>query len=103
MSGHFYLHNDLIDVYGPLIGVEGIAIYFGLATYANQGERQFPSEEALAATLGMRQRQVARALERLEAHGLIDRQAEDWIQALTLFVPGDQPPPPVLPCSPPTR
>jgi len=52
--GFFIVDNEVLDLFGPQIGVYGFAVYCVLAKYANKrGEGAFPSYQAIADLVGM--------------------------------------------------
>lgn len=52
--GFFIVDNEVLDLFGPQIGVYGFAVYCVLAKYANKkGEGAFPSYQAIADMVGM--------------------------------------------------
>jgi len=70
--GWFWSPNELLDIYGPIIGVYGIAVYMALARRAdNTSQKTWPGLRSMAKTLGTGRRQVREAIEKLEAAGVI--------------------------------
>lgn len=69
----FVLDNDLIAVYGPKIGVYGVAVYNVLAFYANKKDMAWPSYQTIADHLGMSRRKVITAIDALIACGLVQK------------------------------
>ena len=70
--GWFWAQNELIDEYGPIIGVYGIAVYMVLARYANNKSQQTrPGLRKIAAQLKTGRKQVTEAVNALEAAGII--------------------------------
>ncbi len=69
---HFTLDNLLIDVYGPIIGPDAIAVYAVLARYANRETALcFPSQNTIAHDARMSRPTVRRSLDILAQVGLI--------------------------------
>jgi DNA-binding MarR family transcriptional regulator len=65
-------HPDLIDTYARVVGATGITVYIALARYADPQTGVCPKEVAeIARVLALTPAQVARALQRLAAAGLI--------------------------------
>lgn len=69
----YVLDNDLIGIYGPKIGVYGIAVYNVLAYYANKKDMAWPSYQTIADHLGMSRRKVITAIDSLVACGLVKK------------------------------
>lgn len=69
----FYMVNCLVfDAYGSAIGAEGLAVYSGLARYANHQTGQcFPSQALLAKRLSLSRNTVRKYLALLAHVGLI--------------------------------
>lgn len=69
----YWSDNEIIDVYGPIVGAYAIAVYSFLARYANNkaGRTCFPSHKTIADGLAISRSTVVRALEKLEEAGLI--------------------------------
>jgi hypothetical protein len=68
-----YFDNDLIDHYGPLIGLEGVAVYCAYQRYANRQTGQcWPSVARIARQLKTSQPRVRKYLKLLNGVGLID-------------------------------
>lgn len=70
--GHFWADNEVVDDYLPAIGVYGFAVYMLLAKYADAKTGQCdPSVGGMATKLGLSDPTVRKALDKLEACGLI--------------------------------
>ena len=68
----FYMDNDLIDNFGPIIGPRGLAVCTVLARHAGTPVNTI----TLASTLGIREAEVITTLRQLEALGLVDGQED---------------------------
>ena len=66
-----WMHNTIIDHYGPLIGAYGVAVYAALSRYANREGQAWPSIQTLAAQLAIAPNTVRRTLATLEQHSLL--------------------------------
>ena len=66
-----WVHNTIIDHYGPLIGAYGVAVYAALSRYANREGQAWPSIQTLAAQLAIAPNTVRRTLATLEQHSLL--------------------------------
>lgn len=66
-----WMHNTIIDHYGPLIGAYGVAVYASLSRYANREGQAWPSIQTLAAQLAIAPNTVRRTLATLEQHSLL--------------------------------
>ena len=72
--GFYIIDNELIDNYGPTIGVYGVAVYNVLAQYANKnGSRIFPSYQTIADKLGISRPKVIDTIKKLIDVGLIKK------------------------------
>jgi len=69
-GGWFWADNELIDKYGKIIGPYGIAVYMGLARYANNN-KCWPSLKTIAKNIGTSRPTVKKAIDKLQATGLI--------------------------------
>jgi len=67
----FWLHNVIIDHYGPELGVYGIAIYAALCRYAGQEQQTWVNQRTLQEHTAASERKVRDVLRQLEAMGLI--------------------------------
>jgi biotin operon repressor len=74
--GFFTIDNALLDQYGKDLKPTGIAVYNGLARYANRAGECWPSQTTLANLLGMSRMQVSREVEKLKRLGLIEVQPQ---------------------------
>lgn len=73
-SGFFIIDNELIDRYGAIIGVYGVAVYNVLAQYANKnGNQVFPSYNTIADKLGISRPKVISTIAVLVDAGLITK------------------------------
>jgi DNA-binding IscR family transcriptional regulator len=67
-----YIHNAVIDAFGPLVGAYGVAVYAVLCRFASEtDETAWPSVGTIAGRLRLSQNTVRQALTDLERHGLI--------------------------------
>jgi predicted transcriptional regulator len=71
--GVFWMYDDILDVYGAKLGVYGIAVYALLCRRANARATCWPSLNGIARDLNTSRPTVVKALDALEAHGLIRR------------------------------
>lgn len=71
----FIVENSVLDRHGKQLGPYGIALYNGLARYANADGRCNPSIATLAGLLGMSPRQTREKLRQLEDLGLVETEA----------------------------
>jgi predicted transcriptional regulator len=71
--GIFWMYDDILDVYGAELGVYGIAVYALLCRRANARATYWPSLNGIARDLNTSRPTVVKALDALEAHGLIRR------------------------------
>jgi predicted transcriptional regulator len=71
--GIFWMYDDILDVYGAELGVYGIAVYALLCRRANARATCWPSLNGIARDLNTSRPTVVKALDALEAHGLIQR------------------------------
>lgn len=69
--GWFHVDNELINVYGPQIGANGIAVYNVLCCYADGNQQSFPGVLTIAALISRSDREVQNALKLLEKNSLI--------------------------------
>ena len=70
-KGFFTLDNELYDLYARKLGPYGLAVYVGLARFANQASECFPSQSTLAQRARMSRMQVSREIEKLKRLHLI--------------------------------
>lgn len=75
--GWFWADNELIDLYGPLIGAIGVAVYVTLARYADAAGRAFPSYQTIADRLGVSRPTVIKKIKQMEDLGLIAKETRD--------------------------
>ena len=71
--GVFWMYDDIFDVYGAKLGVYGVAVYALLCRLANAQAKCWPSLNSIAKGLNISRPSVVKALDALEAHGLIRR------------------------------
>lgn len=69
--GFFIVDNELIDNFGPKIGVYGVAVYSLLARFAGSGDASFPSYQTIASKLGMSRFQAIKTVKTLIETSLI--------------------------------
>ena len=69
----FWMDKALIDVYGPDIGVYGVAMYALLARYADNKGQAYPSMTTMASLLNISKQSVWRTMNALIAHGLVEK------------------------------
>jgi hypothetical protein len=68
----FVIDNAIIDIYGPLVGPYGLAIYMALCRHANGNTQQaFPRIKTLVAETGMSERKAHDVIQHLCQVGLI--------------------------------
>lgn len=70
----FWIDKAVIREYVPKIGAVGLTVYTFLASYADSRQKCFPSQKYIARHLGCSRSTVWRALEKLERHGLINKE-----------------------------
>ena len=76
IPGFYIVDNELIDDYGAIIGVYGIAVYNVLAKYANEnGSNIFPSYQTIADTLDISRPKVISTIKILVDAGLVRKTA----------------------------
>jgi len=63
--GWFWLHDRIIDTYGPALGPIGIAVYVCLARHADKAGESFPAKVTIAAEIGASKRAVDEAIKQL--------------------------------------
>lgn len=70
--GWFTIYNDVIDIYGPQMGANGLAVYAVLARFADASTREaHPSHERIAELTALSRSSVIRSLNNLRDMGLI--------------------------------
>lgn len=70
----FFIHNVLIEKFGEIIGVYGIAVYSVLAMYANNATQEtFPSYATIAKSIGCSRRKVISVIDNLAKHNIIGK------------------------------
>lgn len=73
--GFYVVDNDIIDIYGPNMGVYGIAMYSLIARYANKnGENAFPSYKTITEKLNISRPQAVKTINLLVELGLITKE-----------------------------
>lgn len=75
--GWYWAHNEIIDIYGPIIGVYGLAVYHALAKFAGRKTYCWPSVKTIATQVGCSERKVRGTLRDLERVGLIAIEEND--------------------------
>ncbi len=70
----FMIDNEVIDDYASLIGIYALGVYNVLSRFSNQEGVCFPSLNTLAKKLGISKPSVIKALEALEAYGLLAKE-----------------------------
>lgn len=66
-----WFNYEVVDVFGPQIGADGIAVYMVLARHANQEQASWPAIQTIARKTNLSARQVSRALKKLQDVGLL--------------------------------
>lgn len=74
----FWADNEIIDLYGPLVGAYGIAVYAYLARRVDAEQKCWPSYEAMAKTLKISRPTAIAATKDLEACGLIKTESRNY-------------------------
>lgn len=74
--GLFIIEDELIDKYGPQLGVYGVAVYAVLARHANGRDRAEISALGIAKRLNCGDRKVKDVLKQMEELGIIKRIAQ---------------------------
>lgn len=69
----FIVDNAFIDMYGPLVGAYGIAVYSILVRHADKHGTAFPSRSKIARLAKCSVKTVDRTLTDLEQHGLLSK------------------------------
>lgn len=70
----FFVHNALIEKFGKIVGVYGIAVYNVLAMYANNATQEaFPSYATIAKSIGCSRRKVMSTVDLLAEHNIIGK------------------------------
>lgn len=71
--GWAWIHNSIIDEYGPRMGPHGIAVYIYLARrVSNDGQECFPSYQTIANAIGSSRRKVIYTIKQLVDMKLVD-------------------------------
>lgn len=78
-AGWFRIDDEIIEVYGPVIGVHGIAVYAALAKYANRDQESHPGLRRLCKELKIGRKKLLDTLELLKENGLIDIEPGDRV------------------------
>jgi biotin operon repressor len=68
----FWLHNAILDSYGPRLGVYALSVYVALCRHAGQDQQTWVSQGKLAASLGAGRTSVNQAIAKLRDLGLIE-------------------------------
>ena len=71
--GVFWMHDDILDLYGARLGVYGVAVYALLCRRANARATCWPSLNGIARDLGVSRSKVVATLDAVEGLGLIRR------------------------------
>lgn len=69
--GWLWIDHAVLIEHGAALGANGIAVYVGLASYANQDHQAWPGIRGLAKRVGVGTATVQRAIAQLEALGLV--------------------------------
>lgn len=77
--GWFRMDDEIIEVYGPEIGVHGIAVYSALCKYANKEESSHPGLRLLCEKLKIGRKKLLDTLAKLESVGLIEVEPGDRV------------------------
>ncbi len=77
--GWFRIDDELIEVYGPEIGVHGIAVYAALCKHANKDESSYPGLRLLCEKLKIGRKKLLDTLSQLQELGLIDIEPGDRV------------------------
>ena len=74
MANHNFtqLDNEVLDVYGPQIGLAGYAVYNALARFAQGSGYCWPAQDTLATLLDCTDNTIRKALKKLKEAGLIE-------------------------------
>lgn len=75
--GWLWVDNAVVLEHGAELGAVGIAVYVGLASYANVERKAWPGLRGLAKRLGMGKSTVHRAVAKLEALGLVQIERQE--------------------------
>ena len=70
----FMIDNEVIDDYASLIGIYALGVYNVLSRFSDQEGVCFPSLNTIAKKLGISKPSVIKALEALEAYGLLAKE-----------------------------
>jgi hypothetical protein len=74
-GGFYMVDNRIIEEYGSIIGVFGIAVYNLIAKYSNEkGENAFPSYQTIADKLGISRPKAVTTINQLVELGLIKKE-----------------------------
>jgi DNA-binding transcriptional MocR family regulator len=85
----YWIDKNILRQYGKLLKPTGIAVYNGLAFFANaESHTCFPSQEALGGLVGASKRTVRRHLQQMEALGLIKTEKRRGTSLYHLLSPG---------------
>ena len=75
--GWFRMDDELIEVYGPKVGVHGIAVYAAICRHADKEESSHPSLRTLCERLKIGRKKLLDTLALLEKEGLISVERGD--------------------------
>lgn len=71
-GGWFPIDNELLEVYGPELGVYCIAVYNALSMYANRNTQTcYPSYNTIASLISCSRRQVIRSVKKMAEFGIL--------------------------------
>ena len=68
----FWLHNAILDSYGPQLGVYALSVYVALCRHAGRDQTTWVSQGKLAASIGAGRTSVNQAIAKLRDMGLVD-------------------------------
>lgn len=69
--GWLWIDNAVVLEHGAALGAAGLAVYVGLASYANAEHKAWPGLRGLSKRLGIGQATIVRAIAKLESLGLV--------------------------------
>jgi DNA-binding transcriptional ArsR family regulator len=78
----FWVHDRILDEFGPVLGPYGLSVYAALARFADRGQMAHPAQVTIAERVGISRAQVSRELAKLEALGLVRRERRDRYHCL---------------------
>ena len=71
--GWHWNQNEIVDLWGPVVGAYGVAVYNVLSRFSRDNEVDELSAPRIALLLRMSRSKVFQILKALEAHGLLGR------------------------------